>query len=147
MINGIDSSTSTSQTQMYKQRENYKMTDEQKQSITDLLSQYDDVSTLSDDEKQTLMDKIKDMGIKPGDDLKNIMDSAGFEPPKPPEGGMKDANSSSSTDSTKELPSFLTDFISKYQSGQVSDDDMSTLFSQLKANNLGSVGNLYDTSI
>ncbi len=146
MINGIGSSSSTSQTMMYKQRENYKMTDEQKQSVTDLLSQYDDVSSISDDEKETLMENIKDLGVKPGDDLKNIMESAGFEPPKPPEGGMP-PQSSDSTSSTEELPSFLSDFISKYQSGEVSEDDMNTLFAQLKSNNMGAKGNIYDTSI
>lgn len=146
MINGIDSSTSASQTMMLRQRENYKMSDDEKQKVTDLLAKYD-VSTLTDDEKQSLMEEIKSMGVKPGDDLKNIMDEAGFTPPKPPEGGMPPMNGASDSESTEQLPAFLSDFINKYQSGQVSDDDMNTLFSQLKSNGMGTVGNLYDTSI
>lgn len=146
MIGGIDTRATSQTAMMQKPRENYKMSDEEKTQVKSLLEQYD-TENLSEDDTKTLFDQIKSLGIKPGDDLKTLMEDAGVKPPKPPEGGGKPPKGGSSTEtvSTKSnMPSYLSEFVSQAQSGSITDDDLNTILSTLQQNGYGTSGNIFD---
>jgi hypothetical protein len=146
MINGIDSSASRVQmgSQMQMKRPNYKMTDEDKEKVSSILSNYDS-SKITDESMQSMMEEIEAAGIKPGDDLMSMMDEAGFKPKEPPTG--KGQGGPQGASSKGEMPEFLSDFVSKYQSGNVSDDDVASLVQQLQSKGMGSKGNIVDEGV
>lgn len=146
MIGGIDTRATSQTGMMQKPRENYKMSDEEKTQVKSLLEQYD-TENLSEDDTNTLFDQIKSLGVKPGDDLKTLMEDAGVKPPKPPEGGGRPPKGESSTEtvSTKSnMPSYLSEFVSQAQSGSITDDDLNTILSTLQQNGYGTSGNIFD---
>lgn len=145
MINGIGSSVSSASQNMLVQRENYVMTDEQKEKVSSLLEKYD-TSNMTETSTKSLMDEIKSLGVKPGEDLKEILDSVGINPPKgqkPPPPPPKQED----TSITNDLPSFLTDFINKFKSGSLTEEDTTNLIQQLKENDMSSTGNIYDKKV
>ncbi len=140
MINGIDGSLGSMQG--IRQRENYKMSDEQKEQLTALLTNYN-AEEMNPESMKSLMDEVKSLGIKPGDDMKNIMESAGFKRPEPPQGGMP-PRKGEKPEGGMEMPEFMSDFIQKYQSGSVSEDDYNSFLNELKSNGYGYNGNFID---
>lgn len=145
MINGLSSSSINANMMTgQRQRPNYVMTDEQKTQVSELITKYDS-SNMNPDSMKSLMEEIKALGVKPGEDLKNIMDSAGFKPPQAPKEGMGRPQKSRS--GLNELPDFLKDFIQKSREGSVTDDDVNTLVAELQNNGYGTSGSIIDEEV
>jgi hypothetical protein len=113
------------------------LTDDQKSALEEILEKYD-VENMTDEEKQTMMDEMKSAGIQMTDETKEIMDSAGFTPPSPPE---------ESTSTEEEIPDYLKDFIEKQQAGEVTQDDIDALVQKLQASGETVPGALVDTKV
>ena len=57
------------------------LTDEQKETVNSILSNYDS-SNMTKQNVESLKAEFKEAGIKPSEDLKGIMEEAGFEVPE-----------------------------------------------------------------
>lgn len=148
MIAGIDSSTSSiNQTQMMpKQQENYVMTDEEKEQVYSIISKYN-TEEMSEEDTQSLLEEIQATGVKPGDDLMGILEESGVEMPEPPQkGSMPPPQEDESKEITtnEDMPSYLNEFISKAQSGEISDDEVNTIINTLQQNGYTTNGNIFD---
>ncbi len=94
------------------------LTDEQKEKVNSILSNYDS-SKMTTDNIESLKAEFKEAGIKPSEDLKGIMKEAGFEVPersgpqrargdgKPPEFSKIMEKLGNSDTSEEEIHSFL----------------------------------------
>jgi len=137
------------------------LTDDQKSTISDILSNYD-ADNISEDDAKEIWQAFQDAGIKPQAGMKEAIESAGFDadnirtlatgetaptgaaggtpPPPPPDGG---GFGSSSSISATDL-STLKDILSNYDLSNLSSDDQTNLLSQINAAGLSSLGNLID---
>lgn len=139
MISAVSNSSSY-QYQYQSRVENTSLTDEQKKTLQDIISKYDP-ETITGDQQKEMMDTIKEAGITPGDDFKEIMDAAGFKPPEKPEGPPPDqasGSSSSSTDTTQQL----LDLLKGIESGTTSESDLSSFIQSLQNSSSSSIGTL-----
>lgn len=145
MIGGIDTRATSQMGMMQQPRENYKMSDEEKTQVKSLLEQYD-TENMTEEDTKSLFEEIKSLGVKPGEDLKTMMEDAGVKPPKPPQGGGKPPQGGISKEvSTRDnMPSYLSEFVSKAQSGDISDEDLNTILNTLQQNGYGTNGNIFD---
>jgi hypothetical protein len=125
--------------------ENYKMTDEQKTKLQDILSTYD-AKNLTDEDKMSMMQEIRKAGIRPGDDLKTTLEDAGFDLTPPPPGGQPPMGAGGAG-ATGQTPQFLLDFVEKYESGEVSNDDIQQLVQTIKSQGQQTQGILFDQMI
>jgi uncharacterized protein YidB (DUF937 family) len=119
-----------------------KLTDDQKKELTTILSKYD-ASSISQDGMKTMMDELKKAGIKPGKDVRDAMDAAGFKPPEKPK-DQNDGSSSSTSKTDNSTPQFVLDFLDKAQSGNVSQDDITSLVSSLQNSGKSTQGAIVD---
>jgi carbamoylphosphate synthase small subunit len=116
------------------------LTDEQKQTIQDILSKYDSKNVTAEDAK-SIFQEFRDAGIKPGPGMKEAIESAGFNAEDlrakgRPEGGpphTPQANSSNSR-SGIDLSALksLQDILSQYDLTNISEEDQSKLLTQLQ---------------
>ena len=136
MVSSIGSSGVAFQPQN-SERFNYKLSDEQKETLNSIISKYD-IENLDDEGEKQLFDEIKESGIPKSEDVKKALDAAGFQPPPPPDGSAKGA------EGNQELPQFILDFISKQESGEVTQDDINTLITNLQNNGQLTTGSLVD---
>ncbi|MCB0210527.1 MAG: hypothetical protein KDJ52_14410 [Anaerolineae bacterium] len=104
-------------------REDYKLSDEQKGQLQDILSKYD-AKDISEDDRRAMLNEIKDAGIRPGEDLKNALEDAGFKVKPPPSGDRPPRGLGNSRGPGFEPPQFVKDFMAKIEAGDVSDDDI-----------------------
>jgi len=109
----------------------YKLSDEQKTQLEEILSQYDSTN-MTEEDKRSMMEEIKAAGIRPGEDLKNVMASAGFELPKPPAGSPPPMQTGATTDTQYQQPQFLLDFLEKLNAGDVTETDIQSFIETLK---------------
>lgn len=72
-------------------------------------------------------------------ELKETLDAVGFQPPPPPDKACEAGSPGS-----RELPQFILDFISKQESGEVTQDDINTLITNLQNNGQLTTGTLVD---
>ncbi len=111
-------------------QESVNLTDDQKSAVEEIVSKYDSENMSASDMK-SMMDEIKDLGFGSSEDVKSILDDAGFEPPKdvppPPDG---EGNGPQVNDA--DVPDFVTEFLEKQQSGEVSQEDYYQLVQNLK---------------
>jgi hypothetical protein len=118
------------------------LTDEQKETLAEILANYD-ADSITEEETKSMMDEIKEAGITPSKEFGEIMNSAGFKPPEKPEGPPpKEAVSSS-----QELPEYLQDFITKEESGSVSQSDIDSLISSLQSSGKMAQGTFVDQKV
>lgn len=116
------------------------LTDDQKKKLTDILSKYD-ASSISKDGMKSLMEELKKADIKPGKEVREAMDAAGFKPPEKPGGQAPDQTGQTNA----QPPQFVLDFLQKAQSGSVSQDDITTLISSLQSTGKQAQGSLVDS--
>ena len=136
MISSVGSSSSIQyQTQV---RQETTLTDDQKTTLDEILAKYDS-ENMTEEDMKAMMDEIKAANIPPSKDLKEIMDAAGFEPPKKPEGEMPPP-----PDDLKEIPDFMLDFMEKEQSGELTQEDVEALLEDLQARGFDTTGALVD---
>jgi len=127
------------------------LTDEQKQKISDILSQYDPENVTEDDAK-AIFQAFKDAGITPAKGMKEAIEAAGFDaddlrskgmpdkgqmPPPPP------SSSGTSGVNVSALQS-LQDILSEYDLSDMSEDEQSQLLSQLQEQGLMNPGYIID---
>ena len=98
-INGINPSMVAGMGGFPRMGQAQALTDDQKAQLQEIIAQYDPES-LTREDATSMMDQIQEAGIHPGEDMKNILEEAGFEvqttqggaPPKrmggPPPTGM-----------------------------------------------------------
>lgn len=127
------------------------LTDEQKQKIADILSQYDP-ENVSEDDAKAIFQAFKDAGITPAKGMKEAIEAAGFDaedlrtkgmpdkgqmpPPPPPDSSTSGVNVSA-------LQS-LQDILSEYDLSDMSEDEQSQLLSQLQEQGLMNPGYIID---
>ena len=126
------------------------LTDEQKQTIQDILSQYDPDNVTTED-AQAIFKAFNDAGITPARGMKEAIEAAGFDaedlrakglpenmPPTPPPPNAQ----SSSLDA--EALQELEDILSQYDLSNLTDEDKKTLMQQLQQNGLIDPGSIVD---
>ena len=119
------------------------LTDDQKTQLTEILSNYDPAN-MTDSDVQSMRDEINNAGIRPGEELKSILEDSGFEvgPPQggPPPMGAQGANRPAP-------PQFVQDFIEKAVSGEVTKDDVAAFLEMIQSQNQDSTGLLVDEQL
>lgn len=133
MISSISSSSGIQyQLQM---NSNVKLTDEQKKQVNDIISQYDP-ENMSQDDVKSMFDEIKKLGIGPSEDLKSILDTAGFKPPEKPQGPPPENNVSSNQSQQ------MLEILEKVKSGEITEDDIDSFIKSLQESGQLTQGNL-----
>jgi hypothetical protein len=118
-----------------------KMTDEEKTTLSSILSKYDS-SSMSGEDMKSMMDEIKEAGIKPSDDMKDIMDAAGFKPPEKPQDSTSTSSTTATSSTQSALQQQLSDLLASQQSGELTQDDINSFIAALKNSTGSSVGTL-----
>ena len=130
------------------------LTDEQKQTIADILSQYDPENITEEDAK-AIFQAFKDAGITPAKGMKEAIEAAGFNaedlrskgmpekggkmpPPPPPQ------ESSSSTGMNISALQSLQELLNQYDLSNLSEEDQAQLYTQLQQNGFLNTGNVVD---
>ena len=126
------------------------LTDDQKSSVEDILSNYDP-ENLAEEDAQEIFDAFRKAGIQPGDSLKETVEAAGFDldqfkperandapPPPPPSSNSSKVNVSS-------LQSLQT-ILSQFDLSNLSAEDEDSLISQFQEAGLLNPGNLFSIS-
>ncbi|HMQ51930.1 MAG TPA: hypothetical protein PKE64_28715 [Anaerolineae bacterium] len=145
MIGNINSSTSV---RVFPRppMENYKLTDDQKSQLQDILTKYD-AESISDDEMKSMLGEIREAGIRPGEDLKNALEEAGFELKKPPAGNRPPMGMNKPQGVGFEPPQFVQDFMAKAESGDVSEDDVQEFLKAIQSQKQEFRGAIFDQSV
>ena len=127
------------------------LTDDQKSTITDILSQYDP-ENVSEEDAKAIFQAFKDAGITPAKGMKEVIEAAGFDaddlrskgvsdqgmmPPPPPQ------NSSANSINLSALQS-LQEILSQYDLTNLSESDQTSLISQLEDSGLVFPGSVID---
>jgi hypothetical protein len=118
----ISSVSNTSQMQRPTHPPRQPMTDEQKESVKSILSNYDS-SNMSQVDFESLKAEFQEAGIKPSEDLKGIMEDAGFEVPERP--GPQGAKGG-------EKPPEFSKLMEKLQSSNVSEEEIQSFIESLQ---------------
>jgi hypothetical protein len=134
-------------------RQAQSLTDEQKQKIADILSQYDP-ENVSDEDAKAIFQAFKDAGITPAKGMKEAIEAAGFDaedlrtrgmsdqggrmpPPPPPDSGSSSGVNVSALQSLQEI-------LSQYDLTDMTTDEQSQLLSQLQNQGLMNPGYIID---
>lgn len=139
MVSGV-SSVNTYQYQP-QTKSNVSLTDDEKTAVKDLVSKYDP-SSMSKSDFTTMMDEIKELGITPSEDIKEILDETGFEKPEGmgrPSGPPKGAKT--------EMPAFLSDLFQQQEDGSISQEDFDVIIQNLQNSFEQINGNFIDESV
>jgi len=151
-ISGIGSSSS-----MYPMMNETSLTDEQQSTLNEILSQYDP-ENLTDEDAKSMMDAIRDAGIRPSREVGQTLEAAGFDmeqlkPPAPPEGsgmggpgGPPPSGAEGSSETEDETSQLISQLLEQIQNGDVSEDDLSSLLLALQSEGLTSTGLFVDQS-
>ncbi|MBN2011469.1 hypothetical protein JW960_19205 [candidate division KSB1 bacterium] len=126
MIDGISSTGLQAMNMQFAANQNAQLTDDQKDQLQEILSNYDPAN-MSDDEKKSLMEALKSSGIGPSKEVRTIIEDAGFKLGKPPAGPPPGGNGMGGA-----KPPFMQEAINKYESEGLTDQDIDDLISQLK---------------
>ncbi|MFH1198101.1 MAG: hypothetical protein V1720_20535 [bacterium] len=119
----------------------YKLTDEQKKSLEDILAKYDS-ENMTGESTKALFDELKSSGIPPSKDVKEALDAAGFKPPEKPQGPPPQMG----TEELSQNAKTLLDYLQKVESGEATQEELNSFIAQLQ--NSGSIlqGSIIDTS-
>lgn len=121
-------------------RESYQMNDNEKSTFQAILEKYD-ASSMSNEDKKSMFEEIRETGIRPNREMKEMLESAGFQPPARPQGLPPQA---ASILGNGEMPDFLQDFITKFREGSATVTELNQLLEQLMQNGLPASGNIID---
>ena len=127
------------------------LTDDQKNTITEILSQYDPDNVTEEDAK-AIFQAFKDAGITPTRGMKEVIEAAGFDaedlrskgmtdnqmPPPPPPGQSSGVNLSA-------LQS-LQEILNQYDLTNLSEEDQTSLTQKLMENGFLQPGSMVDLS-
>ncbi|MCB0196117.1 MAG: hypothetical protein KDJ65_29470 [Anaerolineae bacterium] len=104
-------------------REDYKLSDDQKEQLQDILAKYD-AENISEDDRRAMLSDLRDAGIRPGEDLKNALEEAGFEVKPPPPDDRPPQRMGRPQGAGFDPPQFVKDFMEKVEAGDVSEEDV-----------------------
>lgn len=107
---------------------NNTLSDDQKTSLKEIISNYDP-KNMSEDDWKIMLDEIKSSGIGPGEDMKQIMEDAGFDKPmgmKPPEMPPQKPNVDN-----KETLDLIKDYLSKKDNNEITDEEFDNFLQSL----------------
>ena len=121
MISSINASNSMHKP-MQMQQPSQPLTDEQKETVNNILSNYDS-SKMTKADYESLKVEFVDAGIKPSEDLKGIMEEAGFEVPERP--GPQGAKG-------KGKPPEFSKLLEKLQDSDVSEEEIQSFLQSLQ---------------
>ena len=119
----ISSISSSNQVQRPMQRQSQPLTDEQKEKVSSILSNYDS-SNMTTADIDSMKAEFKEAGINPSEDLKGIMEEAGFEVPERP--GPQGVNGQE-----KPKTSEFTELMEKLESSDISEDEIMSFIENL----------------
>lgn len=144
MVNGISGNSSMQAMMPQPQSQQSSLTTEQSQLIEDTLAEFD-VDNLSAADAKSIVETFSEAGIQPGSGLEQAMSDAGFDartigdlagvgegggPPPPPQGG---ASMSQPLELDDELLSDLNEMLNEYYSGDLSDEEQTTMLSSIQS--------------
>lgn len=101
------------------------MTQEQEETVSGILSNYDS-SSISSTEFESMIEEIKDAGIIPSKDLRNMLEDSGFEIPE--EGGPQGVKG----EEKPPPPEFMSELMNKLNSGEISEEEVQTFMQNLQ---------------
>ena len=108
------------------------MTDDQKTTLAEILEKYD-AENITEDEKKSMMDEIKEAGITPSKESKEIIETAGFELGKPPEGkGPQGPPPEGMMQKMKEMNPEIADLFEQFKNGDIDEDQLKVQLEQYK---------------
>lgn len=121
MINSIGSSN-TMRPPM--QQPSQRLTDSQKETASSILSNYDS-SSMSSSDFEALKVQFEDAGINPSEDLKGMMEDAGFEvPERPGPQGVKGGG--------KPKPPEFSKLMEKLEDSEISEEEIQSYIQTLQ---------------
>ena len=136
------------------------LTDEQKKTVQDILSNYD-ANSLSATDAKSIFKSLEEAGIRGGGGLRDVIQTAGFNadtvwslahdgqkpPPPPPQGGMNGMGGQQSPNSinTSTLQT-LQSILSQFDLSNLSSDKQKDLLTQLTDSGLLKTGSMIDLS-
>lgn len=128
-INGFSQGLQMMQMRGQEQNQNASLTDDQKASLEEILSELD-LQNMSAEDHMALGEALKEAEIPPTEETMQIMQEAGLEPmegmaPPPPPPPMMGMGTMSEEDQT-----FFNDILSQVQSGEITAEE---LLSQIEA--------------
>jgi len=137
MISGINNSNI-----VYKPTEHPKqpLTEDQKEAVNEIILNYDS-SSISELEFETMMTEIKDAGITPSKDLRNILEEAGFEMPE-----RRGPNGIKGEERPKP-PEFMIELMDQLKSGEISKEELQAFIQNLQNESDETSGSITDTYI
>jgi hypothetical protein len=128
------------------------LSDEEKSTVKDLLSQYDP-DTMTADDAKSLFKSLQDAGIK-GPGLREAIKEAGFDPEKvwslghdgqqPPQGGPGGVGGEGTSKINSSTLKTLQSILDQYDLSSLSDEDEKDLVSQLNSAGLMRSGSVID---
>jgi hypothetical protein len=123
MISNINASNSMHKP-MHMQQQARPLTDDQKETVNSILANYDS-SNMSEADVESMRAAFKDAGINPSEELKNIMEEAGFEvPEKPKPQGVKGQG--------KPMPPEFMELMEKLESSDISEEEIQSYIQSLQ---------------
>ncbi|MFC7049645.1 hypothetical protein [Emcibacter nanhaiensis] len=107
------------------------LTEDQKSTVSDILSQYD-ASSLSEEDAQSIFQALKDAGIPPSEELKSMIEDAGFDlsqfaPPPPPEGGRGPGGPGGMVELSEEDAATLDSIFDSYDMANLTEEDKESI--------------------
>ncbi len=138
------------------------LTDDQKSLVQSTLADYDSESLTADDAR-TILDTFRQAGIRPGKELRQAIQDAGFDekklldlarpegaPEGGPQGGLQGPRGGHRTNSSSSLDmsalQSLQSILNKYDLSSMSDEDETSLLTQLNNAGLVRTGYMIDLS-
>lgn len=118
------------------QQPNQQLTDSQKETVNSILSNYDS-SNMTKTDFESMRTEFEDAGIRPSEDLKGIMEDAGFELPKGP--GPKGVNGEGKT-----RPPEFSKLMEKLGDSDVSEEEILSFIETLQNENGKFSGTILD---
>lgn len=110
---------------------NYQLNDQQKTQAQEIISKYDP-QNMTQEDQMSMRQEFREAGIHPGEDLKNILEEAGFEVKPPPR--MHPPMMGAKSMQTEGAPQFFIDFIEKLTAGNLTEEDIDTFIESMKTN-------------
>lgn len=107
--------------------EENQLTDEQKTMVEEIISKYDPENMTEEDHK-AMVEEFMEAGIKPSGELRDMLESAGFEIPEPP-GGKRPPME---MEGQGQPPQYIMEFMQEVQAGNVTEEDIQTFLEMLK---------------
>jgi hypothetical protein len=127
-----------------------KLTDDQKVKASEIASRYD-AEAMTHDDQRAMRHAFDEAGVRPGTDLHEILDKAGFKPRGPVGRGAgperPDSDARVHTHRAREprpAPKFVVDFRSKQAQGATDSRDFAAFADRLRVGGRSLRGNLID---